>query len=221
MSVELNFEQARYNMIEQQIRTWEVLDQRVLDAVAATRRENFVPAEFRRLAFADTQVPIGHGEVMMAPKVEARMVQSLQLQPGDMALEIGTGSGYVTALLARLTSWVTSVELYADLGAAAQARLDAAGITNVTLAVGDALHGWRAPAQYDAVAVTGSVPVMTAAFKDYVKIGGRLFIVVGEAPVMEALLLTRTGPESWASESLFETVLPPLVGAVKPRKFAF
>jgi protein-L-isoaspartate(D-aspartate) O-methyltransferase len=221
MSVELNFEQARYNMIEQQIRTWEVLDQRVLDTVAATRREDFVPAEFRRLAFADTQVPIGHGEVMMAPKVEARMVQSLQLQPGDTALEIGTGSGYVTALLARLTSWTTSVELYADLSAAAQGRLDAAGITNVTLAVGDAMHGWRAPAQYDAVAVTGSVPVMTAAFKDYVKIGGRLFVVVGEAPVMEAVLLTRTGPETWATESLFETVLPPLVGAVKPRKFAF
>jgi protein-L-isoaspartate(D-aspartate) O-methyltransferase len=221
MAVELNFEQARYNMIEQQIRTWEVLDQRVLDAVAATRREDFVPAEFRRLAFADTQIPIGHGEVMMAPKVEARMVQSLQMQPGDTALEIGTGSGHVTALLARLASWVTSVELYPDLSAAAQARLGSAGITNVTLAVGDAMHAWRAPAQYDVVAVTGSIPVMTTTFNDYVKIGGRLFIVVGEAPVMEALLLTRTGAESWASESLFETVLPPLVGAVKPRKFAF
>lgn len=221
MSVDLNFEQARYNMIEQQIRTWDVLDQRVLDAVAATRREDFVPAEFRRLALADTQIPIGRGEVMMAPKVEARMLQSLQIQPGDTALEIGTGSGYVTALLARLTSWVTSVEVYADLSAAAQARLDAAGIGNVTLAVGDALRGWRAPAHFDVVAVTGSVPIMTAALNDHVKVGGRLFIIVGEAPVMEALLLTRTGMESWARESLFETVLPPLVGAVKPRRFAF
>ena len=219
MTAEMNYEQARYNMIEQQICTWEVLDQRVLDAVGVVKREDFVPESYRRLAFADTQVAIGHNEVMMAPKVEARMLQSLQIQGSDTVLEIGTGSGYVTALLARLGAWVTSVELYPDLSAVAQVRLKRAGIDNVTLEVGDALANWRAPAAYDVVAVTGSLPVFTPVFNPYVKVGGRMFVIVGEAPVMEALLLTRSAEEDWVRESLFETVLPPLVGATKPKTF--
>jgi protein-L-isoaspartate(D-aspartate) O-methyltransferase len=219
MHAEMNFEQARYNMIEQQIRPWEVLDQRVLDTIAEMRREDFVPEAYRRLAFADTQIPIGHGEVMMAPKVEGRMLQALQINPGDTALEIGTGSGYVAALLSRLAAWVTSVELYADLSTLAGERLRAARIDNVTLVVGDALRDWSAPAQYDVVAVTGSMPIYMPVFNRYVKPGGRLFVVVGEAPVMEALLLTRTGEQAWARESLFETVLPPLVGATRPQTF--
>ena len=221
MAGELNFEQARINMIEQQIRPWEVLDQRVLDAIAATRREDFVPADFRRLAFADTQIPIGHDEVMMSPKLEARMIQSLQVQSGDTALEVGTGSGYVSALLARLASWIWSVEFYDDLSAGAEQRLKAARIDNVTLSVGDALTDWKAPSVYDVVAVTGSVPQLITRFHPYVKVGGRLFIIVGTEPVMEALLLTRTGEDLWTRESLFETVLPPLVGAVTPQGFVF
>jgi protein-L-isoaspartate(D-aspartate) O-methyltransferase len=221
MSSELNVEQARFNMIEQQIRPWEVLDQRVLDAIAATPREQFVPEQYRRLAFADTQIPLGEGEVMMEPKLEGRLVQALQIQPGDTALEIGTGSGYLCALLARLGSWVSSVEYHQHFSDRAARQLKAAGIDNVTLAVGDALGGWKAPAQYDVVAVTGSVPVFTHAFDDCVKLGGRLFMIIGNAPIMEAVLLTRTGANSWSRESLFETLVPPLIGAVRPQRFVF
>ncbi|MGQ0657673.1 MAG: protein-L-isoaspartate O-methyltransferase family protein [Chromatiales bacterium] len=214
----MNFDQARYNMIEQQIRTWEVLDQRVLDAIARVRREDFVPEVYRRLAFADIQIPIGHGEVMMAPSVEARMIQSLQIQPGDRILEIGTGSGYVTAVLAALGAWVTSVEIHPDLSATAGQRLQHTGVENVTLPIGDAMD-WRTSAVYDAVAVTGSLPVLTPVFQSHVGPGGRLFAITGEAPVMEALLLTRIGEDGWARESLFETRLPALVGARRPENF--
>jgi protein-L-isoaspartate(D-aspartate) O-methyltransferase len=221
MAGELNIEQARFNMIEQQIRPWEVLDQQVLDAVAAVRREEFVPASYQRLAFADIQIPLGHSQVMMEPKLEARMLQSLQIQSGDTALEIGTGSGYVTALLARLASWVTSIELYEDLSTGAQQRLKIAGIENITLNVGDVLKDWTPRAQYDVVAVTGSVPQPTTAFHGCVKAGGRLFLIVGSAPIMEAMLFTRTAENTWSQESLFETMVPPLVGAVRPPSFVF
>ena len=219
MHGDMNFDQARYNMIEQQIRTREVLDQRVLDALASLRREDFVPPAYRRLAFADAPIPIGHGEVMMAPSIEARMIQSLQIGAGDNVLEIGTGTGYVTALLARLGAWVVSVEIHPDLSAMAAQNLERAGIENVTLATGDALGSWRPAVAFDGVAVTGSLPVLTSLFHAYLKTGGRLFVVAGEEPVMEALLLTRVGEEEWARESLFETVLPPLVGARKPQRF--
>lgn len=219
MRADMNFDQARYNMIEQQIRTTEVLDQRVLDALASLRREDFVPEAYRRLAFADTPIPIGHGEVMMAPSIEARMIQSLQIGPGDNVLEIGTGTGYVTAALATLGAWVISVEIHPDLSAMAAQHLARAGIANATLATGDALGPWRPAAAFDAIAVTGSLPVLTSVFHSYLKTGGRLFVVAGEAPVMEALLLTRIGDDEWARESLFETVLPPLAGARKPERF--
>ena len=221
MTGELNIEQARANMIEQQIRTWEVLDQHVLDTIAATPREDFVPESFRRLAFADTQIPIAHHEVMMAPKVEARMIQSLRIRESDTVLEIGTGSGYVTALLARMASWVKSVEIHNDLSNGARERLQDTGIDNVTLEVGDALGSWISSAAYDAVVVTGSLPQYQSIFEHYVKLNGRLFVIVGAEPVMEALLLTRIREDSWSRESLFETVLPPLVGAVKPPAFVF
>ena len=221
MTGDLNVEQARFNMIEQQIRPWEVLDQQVLDAVAAVHREDFVPPPYRRLAFADIQIPIAHSQVMMEPKLEARMIQALQIKPGDTALEIGTGSGHVTALLARLASWVTSVEMYEDLSASAQQRLKNAGIDNITLNVGDVLTDWTPQAQYDIVAVTGSVPQVTAAFHSCVKPSGRLFLIVGSAPIMEAMLFTRSGESTWSRESLFETMIPPLVGAVRPPSFVF
>lgn len=215
----MNLEQARFNMVEQQIRTWEVLDQRVLDLMARVPREDFVPAAYRNLAFADTCVPLDHGQVMMLPRVEARMLQALQVEPTDRVLEVGTGSGFVTALLASLGGHVTSVEIHASLKDAAQAKLDAHGVDNVDLYLGDASHGWERAAPYDVIAVTGSVPAMEEAFQASLAVGGRLFLVVGREPAMEALLITRESESQWATESLFETVLAPLEGVEAPERF--
>lgn len=215
----MNIEQARFNMVEQQIRTWEVLDQRVLDLMANVPREDFVPAAYRNLAFADTAIPLDHGEVMMAPRVEARMLQALQVESGDRVLEVGTGSGFVTALLARLAAHVTSVEIHPSLSRDAASKLDTKGIANVELHTGDASGGWHADAPYDVIAVTGSVPVLEACFQDQLAVGGRLFVIVGQEPAMEALLITRTSESQWATDSLFETVLPPLAGVRQPERF--
>lgn len=212
----MNFEQARFNMVEQQVRTWEVLDQRVLDAVSSLPRECFVPAEYRRLAYADTPLPLPDGQQMMTPGVEARMLQALASRPGERVLEVGTGSGYITALLTVLGAHVTSVELSPRLHQMARENLAAEGIANVTLVHGDALMGWPQGAPWDAIAVTGSVPVPGSHFQQQLAVGGRLFIVVGEEPAMQALLVTRTGEQEYAREYLFETVVPPLIGA-RPR----
>jgi protein-L-isoaspartate(D-aspartate) O-methyltransferase len=217
----MNFEQARFNMIEQQIRTWEVLDQNVLDLLSAVPRENFVPAAYRNLAFADISIPLGHGEVMMQPKVEARMVQTLAIHPTDKILEVGTGSGYVTALLAKMGGQVTTVDIHADFAQTAQRQLGGHNITNVTFEVGDGVAGWKAGAPYDVIAVTGSVPLLTEDFQRQLANGGRLFVIVGEFPVMEALLITRAGEKEWIRESLFETDLPALTGAPTRPKFVF
>lgn len=212
----MNLEQARINMIEQQIRTWDVFDQRVLDTIAAVPREEFVPQHLRNLAFADTGIPIGHGQFMMAPKVEARMLQALDLRRSDRVLEIGTGSGYVTALLASLAAHVTSIDIYEDFVAGASTHLGKLGLANVVLEAGDGLHGWPARAPYDAIAVTGSVPELPAGLTAQLAPEGRLFAVIGRAPVMQAQLLTRIGEKQWATEILFETELAPLLGA-QPR----
>jgi protein-L-isoaspartate(D-aspartate) O-methyltransferase len=217
----MNLEQARINMIEQQIRTWEVFDQRVLNLLEAVPREDFVPPRFRRLAYSDTQIPLDHGQVMMTPKVEARLLQSLSLQPSDNVLEVGTGSGYLTALLARSARHVTSIDIHPSLVADAERRLDRAGIANVSLASGDASHGWIALAPYDVIAVTGSVPLLEPHFQEQLAPGGRLFVIVGEGPAMDARLITRLDALNWASESLFETCIPPLVGAPAPSRFVF
>jgi protein-L-isoaspartate(D-aspartate) O-methyltransferase len=217
----MNLEQARFNMIEQQIRTWEVLDPRVLDLLARVPRERFVPAQYRSLAFADMNIPLGHGEVMMAPKVEARLIQALELQPADTVLEIGTGSGYLTALLASLAQHVYSVDIYPEFTARAGEALEAFGIRNVTLETGDGVNGWEKHAPYDAIAVTGSLPLFEPCFQEQLKVGGRLFMIVGQTPVMEALLITRLGPHEWTRESLFETGIPPLINAPKPQTFVF
>ncbi|MCC7413863.1 MAG: protein-L-isoaspartate O-methyltransferase [Gammaproteobacteria bacterium] len=209
----MNFEQARINMIGQQIRTWEVLDQRVLDAIAAVPREEFVPQRYRNLAFADTQIPLAHGQLMMVPKVEGRMLQALAPQAGERALEIGTGSGHVTALLANLAGAVTSVDLYEDFVADASTRLGKLGLASARIVCADALHDWPDGGPWDLVAVTGSVPEMPDDWPERLAPGGRMFLVVGEAPLMEARLITRVGAAQWATESLFETVLPPLIGA--------
>ena len=215
----MNVEQARFNMVEQQIRTWEVLDQQVLDLMAQVPREDFVPAAYRNLAFADTSIPLEHGQCMMLPRVEARMLQVLQIEPRDRILEVGTGSGFVTALLARLGGHVTSIEIFDSLLHSAQTKLDAHGIENIDLYSGDAARGWDRAAPYDAIAVTGSMPALEENFQNNLAVGGRLFVVVGQEPAMEALLITRTGENQWATESLFETVLPPLIGVRQPERF--
>jgi protein-L-isoaspartate(D-aspartate) O-methyltransferase len=215
----MNVAQARVNMVEQQIRTWEVLDQKVLDLMAQVPREDFVPAAYRNLAFADTCIPLPHGQTMMVPRVEARMLQVLQIEPGERVLEVGTGSGFVTALLARLAAHVTSIEIHDGLRRDALVKLEDHGIDNVELHTGDASRGWDRGAPYDVVAVTGSLPVLDQRFQASLAIGGRLFVIVGQEPAMEALLITRTSESQWATESLFETVVPPLVGVEQPERF--
>ncbi len=215
----MNFEQARYNMIEQQIRPWEVLNQSVLDLISEIHREDFMPEAYRELALADIQIPLAHGEVTMTPKVEARLLQSLDIQPGDNILEIGTGCAYLTALLAKSGRQVTSVDIYRDFTGQAVDKLKRYGISNVRLDTGDAVRGWGAPDRYDAIAVTGSVPVLDTCFQEQLSVGGRLFMIVGRSPVMEALLITRMGNHEWSRESLFETDLPPLIGAGVPEEF--
>ncbi|HEX7270522.1 MAG TPA: protein-L-isoaspartate O-methyltransferase [Casimicrobiaceae bacterium] len=216
----MNFEQARFNMIEQQIRPWDVLDQKVLDLLFQVRRENFVPAAYRALAFADLEVPLGEGERMWTPKMEARVLQELELEPNDAALEIGTGSGYLTALLARSCAEVVSVEINLRLSAEAKKRLAEAGIRNVRLEQGDGARGWRQEL-YDAIVLTGSTPVLPDSWLAQLRPGGRLFAVVGDAPVMSARLLRWTAPGAVAAEDLFETVITPLRNAPQPQRFVF
>lgn len=206
----MNIEQARFNMLEQQIRPWDVLDQQVLDRIAQIPREEFVPAHLRSLAFSDTMLPLGNGEVMMEPKLEGRILQALAIQPTDRVLEIGTGSGYLTALLASLARQVVSVEIDDALLATARTRLERMQITNVDLMQGNAARGWNARQPYDAIAVTGSLPTLPQTLKENMQIGGRLFAVIGEAPVMQGVLVTRQSYNEWQILPLFETVLPPL-----------
>lgn len=217
----MNFEQARFNMVEQQIRTWDVLDSHVLDLLLTLPREEFVPERFRKLAFSDMCVPLGKGEVMMPPKVEARLLQALEVQPTDKILEIGTGSGYLTALLARLGKQVLSVEIEPEFTRTAEIKLATHGIDNVKLEVGDGVYGWEREAPYNVIAVTGSVPLLTDHFQRQLAIGGRLFVIVGESPVMEARLIIRVDDHEWIQESLFETDLPALKGAPHPQRFVF
>jgi protein-L-isoaspartate(D-aspartate) O-methyltransferase len=217
----MNIEQARFNMIEQQIRTWEVLDASVLDLLAEVRREDFVVAAHRELAFADLELPLGHGESMMQPKVEARIVQELALQPHESVYEVGTGSGYLTALLARRSRHVTSAEIHADLQALAAARLRAAGIDNVSLIAGDSARAPLAEQAFDVIVLTGSTPLLPPAFLERLAPGGRLFAVVGDAPVMKALLVTQPVAGASRQQELFETLLKPLVNAAQPPRFRF
>lgn len=214
-------ELARFNMIEQQIRPWEVLDPVVLDLIASTPREAFVSEEYQGLAFADIEIPLGHGQTMLSPKIEGRILQSLDIQPTDTVLEIGTGSGYLTALLAKLAKHVTSVELFDDLKAQAASRLAKLGLQNITLEVGDAAQGWSAVG-FDVIVYTGSLPVAPSiAMKQALNVGGRLFAVVGEAPVMEAMLIKRIAEDAYKQDIIFETCLPPLLHAAQPKRFNF
>jgi protein-L-isoaspartate(D-aspartate) O-methyltransferase len=221
MNPQLDVERARFNMVEQQIRPWEVLDQRVLDLLFRVHREDFVPPQYRALAFVDMEIPIGHGEKMLAPRMEARMVQELSLNPGERVLEVGTGSGYMTALLASLGGHVYSVEIVPEFTASARAKLAAHGFANVTLETGDAARGWDRHAPYDAIVVTGSLPMLPPAFPNSLRPGGRLIAVVGEPPVMEALIVTCVAPGACNSTGLFETCIAPLRNALQPERFVF
>jgi protein-L-isoaspartate(D-aspartate) O-methyltransferase len=216
-----DFELARFNMIEQQIRTWEVLDQRVLDLLFRVRREDYVPPQYRALAFADMEIPIGHGERMLQPKVEARMLQELTLGASDRVLEVGTGSGYMTALLASLAAHVYSVEIREDFTRAAAERLAKNGIANVTLETGDAARGWDKHGPYDAIVLTASVPVLPQAFEASLRTGGRLLAVVGEPPVMEAQLISAVEAGAYNRVTLFETCIAALKNAQQPERFVF
>ena len=220
MISQINIEQARFNMIEQQIRPWEVLDQRVLDVMTRTPREDFAPSRYRNLAFADVAIPLGHGQVMMRPNVEGRLLQALNPQSADTILEVGTGSGYLTACLAGLGGRVVSVDIFPEFTAAAEHKLNAHGIDNVTLYSGDAAQGWG-DYRYDVIALTGSLPVLPERWRQQLVIGGRLFVIIGQDPIMEALLITRLGEQEWTEESLFETQLPPLLNVEKPGRFEF
>jgi len=217
----MNLEQARTNMVEQQIRTWEVLDQDVLDLLYVVPREEFVPERHRALAFSDLQVPLGENERMWEPKLEARVIQELSIRKSDCVLEVGTGSGHLTALLAHRAARVHSVEIKPALAALGRGNLERHGVDNVQLEEGDAARGWPQHAPYQVIVLTGSTPLLPHAFLEQLDVGGRLFAVVGEAPAMSARLITCTAPGAYATVELFETVIDPLVNCERPPRFRF
>ena len=217
--IEMNFETARHNMIEQQIRPWNVIDPVALDALEAIPRENYVADAYKGSAFSDVELPIGHNQFMLFPKIEAKILQAVQVQKTDNVLEIGTGSGYMTALLAHLAEKVYSVEIYDDLSQQAQERLSNDGFDNVSFIIDDSTseseqkivqHG-----PYDVIILTGSVAQLPDTYKQSLKTGGRLFAVIGTAPVMEATLFTRVADDQYSCESLFETEIPELENMAK------
>jgi protein-L-isoaspartate(D-aspartate) O-methyltransferase len=217
----MNLEQARSNMVEQQIRPWEVLDQDVLDLLYTVPREEFVPAACRNLAFCDLEIPIGEDEKMWPPRVEARVLQALAPRRSERVLEVGTGSGYLTALLAHRAAHVFSVEIRPRLAEFGGANLARHGVDNVTLEVGDGARGYAKWAPYDIVALTGSTPMLPKGVLEILAPGGRLFAVVGDAPVMCAKLVTCTAPGAYRTVDLFETVIAPLVNCEQPARFKF
>ena len=217
----MNLEQARFNMVEQQIRTWEVLDQDVLDLLFIVKREEFVPTAWRKLAFADVEIPLGHGAAMFAPKIEAHALQALQLRRHEKVLEIGAGSGYMAALLAAHAAHVWSMEIVPELAAMAEANLARHGVSNVTVEAGDGIAGLPAHAPYDAIMVSGALAAVPQALLDQLKVGGRLFAIVGEAPVMTAQVVTRVAEDGWRTVNLFETLAEPLANAPVATKFTF
>jgi protein-L-isoaspartate(D-aspartate) O-methyltransferase len=217
----INIESARHHMVVSQIRTGSVLDDRILELVGRGPRQDFVPDALRNLAFVDMQIPLGHGEVMMAPLVEARLLQELAIKPTDKILEIGTGSGYMSWLLAQLGATVHSVELRAEFTARAAEKLAAHGTRNVELEIGDGARGWDQHAPYDVILVTGSLPILPAEFKNQLTLGGRLIAIVGQSPAMEAQRITRLTEFSYDTRGLFETDLPSLKNALTPSAFVF
>ena len=217
----MNIEQARFNMIEQQIRPWNVLDQEILDLLHVVKREQFVPAAYQNLAFADVEIPLPGGDVMLAPKFEARTLQELNVKKHETVLEIGTGSGYMAALLAHRAARVTSVEINADNRVLAQKNLARAGIQNVTVEEGNGAQGWDKGAPYDVIVISGALEVLPEAILKQVKVGGRIAAITGQPPVMEFSIITRTGETSWNPVKVFETNIRYLAGAPVASHFQF
>jgi protein-L-isoaspartate(D-aspartate) O-methyltransferase len=215
----MNIEQARFNMIEQQIRPWNVLDQDVLDLLVVVKREEFVPAACKNLAFVDTEIPLPGGEAMFTPKLEARLLQEVMLKKHENVLEIGTGSGYMAALLAHKGRHVTSIEIAPELKAMAEKNLAHAGVTNVTVELGDGSTGWAKGAPYDVIVISGALEVLPEEFLAQIKVGGRIAVIEGTAPVMSANIITRVGEAAYDTVKVFETVVKPLKAAA-PSHFA-
>lgn len=218
---DINVEITRHKMVEQQIRPWEVLDQQILDLMHKSPREEYVPAAWRNCAYVDMNIPLEHDQVMMAPKLEARLLQELAIQPKDKILEVGTGSGYMTSLLATLGDHVHSVEVIPELASRGQQNLGAHEIQNISLEIGDAARGWDRHAPYDVMLFTGSLPLLPQKLQNDLTPGGRMIAIVGNSPAMEVQLIQRLGDENWTTTSLFETDLPPLLNAEEPERFVF
>lgn len=221
----MNIEKARFNMIEQQIRTWDVLDLDVLNLLMVVKREAYVPTAYKALAFMDTEIPLPCGANMFAPKLEARILQDAAVKKHEHVLEIGAGSGYMAALLAHKARHVTTVEIEPELKALAEKNLAANGVTNATVVLGDGAQGWQGSgansAPYDVIVISGSLPVLPEAFLKQIKVGGRIIAIVGEAPVMSAELITRTSEVAYNTVKLFETSVKPLRNAATPSHFKF
>jgi protein-L-isoaspartate(D-aspartate) O-methyltransferase len=217
----MNIEQARFNMVEQQIRPWDVLNTQILDVLYQVRREDFVPPAYRTLAFVDMEIPLENGERMLSPKLEARLLQELRLKKSDRVLHVGTGSGYVAALLGHLAAQVTTVELHPGLASTARQRLYDHGFQNVTVAVGDAARGWNPKKHWDVILLTGSVPEMPSSFLEALAPGGCAVAVVGQSPVMSVQRWVRLGNAPVEQETLFETEIPPLHHVAHRDRFQF
>lgn len=218
----MDFEKARYNMVEQQVRPWDVLDPRVLEVIAEIPREYFTPDEYQNLAYTDTRIPLVDGVHMLNPNIQGRMLQHLNLSSEDTVLEIGTGSGYLTACLCKLARHVDSVDINHTLCEIAKTKLQALGIDNFNITEGDACTGWDRQKQfYDAIVLTGSMPNIPDSYKKLLKQGGRLFVVTGDEPVMCAHLVTRTSNDSWSEQELFETSIDRLAGSENKACFEF
>jgi protein-L-isoaspartate(D-aspartate) O-methyltransferase len=218
--VNTSVEAARQQMVEQQVRAWDVLDPKVLEVLRRVRREAFVPAAFSELAFADAPIPLGHGEVMLPPKLDGKILQALDLKPTDAVLDVGSGTGFLAACLSRMAARVRSIEIHGGLAELATRNLLNAAANNVAVEKADAMQ-LAETGQYDAIAISSSLPVYDSRFEQALKTGGRLFVVVGEAPVMEAWLVTRTGDSTWSRVAQFETSIPALVNAQHPSRFVF
>jgi protein-L-isoaspartate(D-aspartate) O-methyltransferase len=216
----MSTEAARIQMVNQQVRAWDVLDPGVLRVLTEVPRERFVPSAYRALAFADTAIPLPHGQCMMTPQVEGRLLQALTIGSGDRILEIGTGSGFLASCLAKLGAQVVTLEIFADLAESARRALHETGVTNVEVIAAD-VYRWEPPGTFDCVALTGSLPVYDRRFESWLAPGGRLFAIVGEPPVMDACLVERAGDGQFPRQSLFETVIAPLLNAVPPEPFVF
>lgn len=220
----MDFEKARFNMVEQQVRPWDVLNPRVLEVISEIPRENFAPDEYKNLAYVDTSIPLGSYEDqpcnMAHPIIDGRILQELDIDDEDLILEIGTGSGYLTACLAKLGRHVDSVDINEDMTAMAEKNLQALGINNVNLSTGDASKTWEQKRNYDVIAITAAMKTIPTSYKKLLKTGGRLFVVTGDAPAMTAYRVTRTDENKWTTEELFETSIEPMIQPVKP-KFTF